>query len=515
MESASCTQQSNTGLGSRHSRRWLGVLGLIVALGAVLRFWNIGAQSLWFDEGYSAWVIGLSPGRIVEVIRNDASPPLYYLLVKLWSEAFGDSEAALRSLSAVAAVVSLMVVPAITWRLTRNGLATVTTACVYALSVLQIQYAQEARSYGLASLLAAIAVYSAVRRMEGSRWWLAGIIGSCLASVYLHNMMWFYVAGLFFSYVVWPGKVSFAKRVGELGLVGLVIVAGYAVWIPALLGQMAWLKGNFWATVPTVDALAGVLAAVGGIKLMHLGAFMQHPRGIAAGVLVAMVIVSLLGQTRDDLRRALAMLGYGVLPVLAVFVHAQYSQSFFVEKVFTASTLVLPVLAGLAVVGRARYVSLALVGLLMIGSGVSVYGQLYVEKKEQWREAAAHVNSFEREGTLVVFVANEGELLHDYYTRRAGVRAHEMTGVPQGFRDIEPPRTIQRVRDASDTDRFAKLLDERKPQRVLLVYAHWEYSDPAELTRALLESRMELVEIKGFHWVNVLEYRSTATQPVR
>ena len=489
----------------------LTLLMVIIAIGSVLRFWDLSAQSLWFDEGYSAWVVRLSPWQIIEVIRNDVSPPLYYLLLKLWTGAFGDSEAALRSMSAVAAVASLLLVLAIAWRITRNATATLVAAGAYAVSVLQIQFAQEARSYGLASLLAAVSLYAAVRRLQGRSGWLWLLWLSCLASVYLHNMMWFYVASLCFAYVVMPGAVPLKRRTVELVLLGLAMAAGYAVWVPALLGQMAWLKGNFWASVPTWDALATVLVAVSGMKRMHLGGITEHAGWFAGAVAAGLCAAAMMGRSRQQVRYAVALLGYGLLPVLAVFIHAQVGQSYFLEKIFTASTLILPLLVGLTVTGRTRMVAWPLLVVLLAGSGISVYGQLFHEPKEQWREAVAYVNSFERESTLVVFVANEGELLYDYYTQRTGAMAHDTAGVPQGFLELQPPRTIQRVKDQRDIQRLGEILDQRRPARVLLVYSHWQYSDPEELTRHMLDGRMRETSRKSFHLVDVLEYQPRYT----
>ena len=85
-------------------------------------------------------------------------------------------------------------------------------------SVLQVQYAQEARSYGLASMLALLAFYGIVRRMTGGWWWLvlAGVAAG--AAVWLHNMMWFYLAGLSLAYLIAPGAGPVAEAGAGSGL---------------------------------------------------------------------------------------------------------------------------------------------------------------------------------------------------------------------------------------------------------------------------------------------------------
>jgi mannosyltransferase len=87
--------------------------GLLLAGAAGLRFFRIGSQSLWYDEGVSAGAIGRGPLAIVHGVAADFHPPLYYLLLAAWARAFGTSEPALRGLSACAGILLVLV----TWRL--------------------------------------------------------------------------------------------------------------------------------------------------------------------------------------------------------------------------------------------------------------------------------------------------------------------------------------------------------------------------------------------------------------
>src|SRR6266849_10524009 len=56
-----------------------GLTAAAVLSAVVLRWFNLGKQSLDFDEGFTAWASGLSPVNIVRFARSDPSPPLYYL----------------------------------------------------------------------------------------------------------------------------------------------------------------------------------------------------------------------------------------------------------------------------------------------------------------------------------------------------------------------------------------------------------------------------------------------------
>ncbi|MCB0091723.1 MAG: hypothetical protein KDE54_27725, partial [Caldilineaceae bacterium] len=73
-------------------------MALIVALGAGLRFWAIGAKTIWLDEAFSIWVAQHSVPEIVQwLVRIDQHPPLYYMLLHYWIDAFGDLQGAVRA----------------------------------------------------------------------------------------------------------------------------------------------------------------------------------------------------------------------------------------------------------------------------------------------------------------------------------------------------------------------------------------------------------------------------------
>jgi 4-amino-4-deoxy-L-arabinose transferase-like glycosyltransferase len=149
-----------TGTPMRHSRRDTGLiivlLLLILALAAGLRFYNLGSQSLWSDEGNSAALATRSLAQIAQAAAHDIHPPLYYWLLRLWTTVFGLSELALRSLSAVLGTLLVLVIYGLGTRLFNRttGLA---AAFIAAIAPFQVYYSQEARMYILVALEAALA----------------------------------------------------------------------------------------------------------------------------------------------------------------------------------------------------------------------------------------------------------------------------------------------------------------------------------------------------------------------
>src|SRR5438876_1505816 len=149
----------------------------------------------WGDEGLSAGIASHPLSAIPGVLREDGSPPLYYLLLHIWMAVFGTSEAAIRTLSLAFALAA---VPAGLWlgRALFGARAGWACATLCALSPLLSAYAQEARMYSLLALLSLLAsgafVLVFVQRRRRFRWLLAGALAALL---YTHA--W----GIFFTLV--------------------------------------------------------------------------------------------------------------------------------------------------------------------------------------------------------------------------------------------------------------------------------------------------------------------------
>ena len=81
----------------------VGVVALVA--GAVLRFST--TSSLWLDEALSVNIARLPAGDLVRWLRHDGHPPLYYLLLHVWTDVFGTGDVAVRALSGVFGLLTL------------------------------------------------------------------------------------------------------------------------------------------------------------------------------------------------------------------------------------------------------------------------------------------------------------------------------------------------------------------------------------------------------------------------
>lgn len=126
----------------------------ILLLAFALRAWALDAQSLWFDEGWS-WHLATMPlGEMALTTAGDRSPPLYYALLHAWIALAGESEFALRTISALADTAAVALVMAFAASLTgRRSPHAILAGLIYALAPFAVWYAQEARMYALVAAL--------------------------------------------------------------------------------------------------------------------------------------------------------------------------------------------------------------------------------------------------------------------------------------------------------------------------------------------------------------------------
>src|SRR5215207_4922287 len=202
------------------------LLGLVAAA-AVLRFAGIGDQAYWGDEAYTAFYAELAPDEILPRISEaEGTPPLYYLVVWLWMKLFGNGEAALRTVSALAgtATVPVTYLAAAQFASRRAALA---AAALVAVSPMLIWYSQEARAYALAALLGALSLLTCGRALpEPTRGRLAAWALVSGAAIWTQ-----YSAAL----LVGPKAVWLLVRAGPRARVLTAVVAVGAMTAPAFL----------------------------------------------------------------------------------------------------------------------------------------------------------------------------------------------------------------------------------------------------------------------------------------
>jgi mannosyltransferase len=262
------------------------LLGL-VALAAALRAYHLGRQGFWFDEANTALLVRFSPGKMLGLIpQSESTPPLYYCVAWVWVRVFGDTEAGLRSLSALAGVLVVPVAYLAGSRLLggrrRAGLI---AAALAASNPLLIWYSQEARSYELLVLLCGLSLlgFAAVREDPRPRVVAMWAIASALALA-TH----YYATLVVVPEALWL-LVQHRRRVAVVAGVVAVGVCGAAL-VPLAISQNGTGNDNWIGRSPLGLRLAQILPQlVIGPSVPDRG--LLKPLGLALGA----VALGLLG----------------------------------------------------------------------------------------------------------------------------------------------------------------------------------------------------------------------------
>jgi mannosyltransferase len=168
---------------------WL--VGVIPALAElVIGGYKLGGPSLWRDEGYTINSSQRSVSQILALTwHQDAVHGLYYLLIHFVIGAFGTSAVVLRLPSLLAMCLAAAVTAVLGQRLARaSGLPApsvtgIGAGLLLAAVPLTTYYSEDARPYGLVSLLGLTATYALVRGAAEYRWrwWVLYIAAIVLA----------------------------------------------------------------------------------------------------------------------------------------------------------------------------------------------------------------------------------------------------------------------------------------------------------------------------------------------
>src|ERR1700730_617026 len=334
-----------------------GLTALAVLSALVLRWFHLGQVSLWWDEGFTFWASSLSPSDVVRFARSDNQPPLYYLLQHYWGILFGNSEYALRGLSAFFGTLSLPVFYLLAKKVLKDSMAVVLATWLFAFSMKQVWYSREARTYELASFLALVGLYALVlfleRRSAAS---FATIVLAATASLYMHNMMFFYLFALDVMWLIYPSERSWPQRLKELLLANILAALLYLPWALSLFAQVAAVSGSLWGVPrPSFWTLVGTLRDLGSFEMSYLFAVASRLSPLSAKMTwvcvvgavevlcLALLAGGLWGVPKAERGRNMSLLLYCLLPILVVFVLSQKMLPLYLDRVFTASSVVVPI----------------------------------------------------------------------------------------------------------------------------------------------------------------------------
>ena len=383
---------------------------LIVLVAALLRFFELGRLSFWYDEVVTMRLARTaSPAALIErLLQIDATrAPLHPLFLQAWIRIFGSSEAAARSLSVVCGLATIVLIYEI-GRVAFDSMTGLWASWLAAFSPLLIVYSREARMYGWLVFVTCLCwrVLLGLRDKYSFSRGLAYLV-SLTALVYSHPLG-----------VIMLGALALA------GLIDLKACFGglkrwLAIHIGAVLLSLPWFRyyldhaPEFLTGTLSPRFLLGTpIGFIGGNSLVMVGLVLLIALGFARRVLV-----------RDQGGRwhvvPKSLKAYGILhvwlivPPVALYLYSWVSYPVFGPArytVFVAPAYLILVASGLSRIHPwARYpLALALTAISALALLPVVYAP---DLKADWRGFSAEIFRSLVEhprDTVLVIVASAG-----------------------------------------------------------------------------------------------------------
>jgi len=382
-------------------------MAVATLLGVLARFSHLGTKSLWLDEAISLEIARLDWQSLFAVLtRHEANMSFYYFLLHFWIR-LGQSEFAIRSLSAV---FGALTIPAIYFLGTFLGgkRAGVIAAFLVALNPAHIAYSQEARAYSLAILLAVVSSLLLLRAMwSNSRAvWLA-YAATNVCGVYSHVFFaWLVVVHAIVLLISYRALISW-RRAMESYVAFLVFLLPLAYIAMASHGsQLSWIQ-------PT--------------KGEDLLRFFVDSGGFGGGALallyVSLAVIAVVGgnneSSPEESRHRIFLVAWWLVPVVGTFLISLKSP-IFVPRYLSICWPAMVILAAIGISNLRIELFRWLAILCMIafsGYGTHLYLRAVGDSSQtnDWRGAAKYLSQVADRGDAVLFYYGAERFPFDYY----------------------------------------------------------------------------------------------------
>lgn len=468
---------------SRRRGLWLSVAILLGVMAWLVVHWP--RNSLWYDEALTTYVATDSWATLWNWCTHvDIQVPFHYVVLRTWIGLLGDSEFALRLLSALCIPLAVAGIITTGKRLTQQGLG-YAAAILLAFAPGTLWIAYEVRAYALALALFSwataflvILIDSTQRKNPNNRWWLAGYVLLILAALYTH----YTALGAFAAHLAILSIMALVRRSWPLLrtflAVGILIGLGFAPWLPVLLARST-ADRSYYTGQPIQPGRA--VTVMIGFKLLSRDDIPDQAGPLVAGYAGVMILGILLNwrSWRAILTGALIIAG----PV-AITAALVYFKPKLAGRYAWPAWIGFDLLAGLTVVALVRFRRiLGIVALISIVATPWLFGERGHPSDSDYRGAFAYLCSHGtpddmillRDGTL--FVAS-----HYYDHRPPCGSGHYTLGMPEALiTDVSQALTLP------DAQTAMRQIAQRHPPNVWVIAWQGDNMDPQGLAYGLLD----------------------------
>ncbi len=251
------------------SRDWLFIAGVtgIIVIAFLMRLYRIGQQEVWMDEAAS-FQKAITPNWLSNTALNENTPPLYYLLLRVWLGIAGWSEASLRFPSAVFGTLFVLVIIWVGREFFNRQVGLWSGFCA-AINPIHIYYSQEARAYALLALALALTFATLWCALKSNKWWSWLLVSACtLSAFYSHYSAILGLLPTAALVLIWPEKTGRGQRWLWYGGALLLSALLFLPWVLGsfVLGEHQWgieWKSWVWKMTPPILAIPKTMEVFG------------------------------------------------------------------------------------------------------------------------------------------------------------------------------------------------------------------------------------------------------------
>ncbi len=381
-----------------HRSRWL-LLGL-TWLAFALRIAGLTAQSLWRDE-VDALIFATRPlAELLGMFRQPGqNGPLFFLALRPWLAAAGESEFALRFPSALAGALAVPILYALVRRLAGDGKPAAVAALLMATAPYLIWYGQEVKMYAALTVLVPASLLLTLEVVRRGGWWRWGLLYVVTSlCFYTHLLAALIVPVQALWLVILPARARPARRWLAAGVYLAALLLPY---LPLLTWQApTWLSPTDQTGhpfVPLGDILLVLASAFsrGVLPLEQSITLLPYLLAVTTGVILWPLEerARASGRTMAPWRVVTLLLIWLLLPPLAIY-GVSLGMPLFTDRYLIWAMPAFLALAGLGVIALARTwrpLGPAVLCLIVTLNLLSAGAQTMQPIKSDFRAAARYV----------------------------------------------------------------------------------------------------------------------------
>ena len=220
----------------------------------------IFSKNVWFDEAYSLSLIQHSYGEVIDIVKMDMHPPLYFVALKFFCDIFGYSLIVTKIFSWIGYVATLLLGCTVVRKHFGQEISVFYLLSTGAIPMV-FYFSVQQRAYSWCIFFVALCFVEALLFVQNHKTrHCALFVIAALFAAYNH-LFALLAVGIIFAFLNVYALAKNRQLLVKILLADAVMVLGYGGWILPLLQQTKDAYENYWLT--GVEGISLVVFAVG------------------------------------------------------------------------------------------------------------------------------------------------------------------------------------------------------------------------------------------------------------